>query len=130
MHTVNRNCNGYNVSSASSYDLPFFIAAILAFRSSRRLAISLSFSSLLILAILGAAAGAAVGMAATGSSSGVSSHPEAAGAGAGEEASGTVGLEGGLGEVTGVALAGLVTELDAVGFVFADAPFVCEAGFT
>lgn len=95
--------------------MPFFIAAILAFRSSRRLAISLSFSSLLILARLGAAAVGA-GAVVAGSSSGISSHPDAAAAAvvAGTGAVGTDGFEGGLGEVTGVGLAELATELDVV----------------
>lgn len=93
------------------------MAAILAFRSSRRLAISLSFSSLLILAILGVAAAAAGVAVGAGSSSGISSHPEAAGA------AGADGLEGGLGEVTGVGLAELVTGLETLGF-----PLGCAGG--
>lgn len=106
------------------YDLPFFIAAILAFRSSRRRAISLSFSSLLILARLGVTADVAWVVVVAGSSSGISSHPDvdAAGVGASAGAIGTEGFEGGLGEVTGVGLAELDTELVVVGFELAAVP--------
>lgn len=74
------------------YALPFFcsfMAAILAFLSSRLLAISSSFSSLFIFARLGAAAaGGGVG-ALVGGSLTSSSHPSETGA------VGMVGLEGG-----------------------------------
>lgn len=85
-----------------NHGLPFFcsfIAAILAFRSSRRLAISLSFSSLLMLARLGVATGGG-GEGAAGMSSGTSSQVASTATGA----TGTTGFEDGLGEETGVAL--------------------------
>jgi len=91
------HCN-YNSGSevdprmSQIYALPFFcsfIAAILAFRSSRLLAISSSFSSLFIFAKLGVTeAGDGVG-ALRGGSSTSSSHPSETGA------VGMLGLEGG-----------------------------------
>jgi X-X-X-Leu-X-X-Gly heptad repeat protein len=88
--------------------LPFFcsfIAAILAFRSSLLLAISNSFSSLVILAKLGVTeADGGVG-ALLGGSSTSSSHPSDTGA------VGMTGLEEGFGEGVGVDLTGGATDL-------------------
>jgi hypothetical protein len=85
------------------YAFPFFcsfIAAILAFRSSLLLAISSSFSSLVIFAKLGVTdAGGGVG-ALLGGSSTSSSHPSETGA------VGMTGFEVGLGEGVGVDLTG------------------------
>ena len=108
--------NALQRPTSEAYDLPFFcsfIAAILAFRSSLLLAISSSFSSLLIFAKLGVTeAGGGVG-ALLGGSSTSSSHPSDTGA------VGMTGFGVGLGEGVGVALTGGATDLigAAVGLV-------------
>lgn len=87
---------------------------ILAFRSSLLLAISSSFSSLVILAKLGVTeAGGGVG-ALLGGSSTSSSHPSDTGA------AGMVGFEVGLGEGVGVVLTGGAAALTGAAAGFAE----------
>ena len=108
---VHRSYNsvlGGKHGSRPDYALPFFcsfIAAILAFRSSLLLAISSSFSSLVMFAKLGVTeAGGGVG-ALLGGSSTSSSHPSDTGA------VGMVDFEGASGEGVGVGLTGGTTDL-------------------
>lgn len=100
------------------HGFPFFcsfIAAIRAFRSSRRLAISLSFSSLLIFARLGVATGVG-GDGAAGVSSGMSSQLACS-------TTGMAGFEGGLGDVAGAVFAEIVAGLGTKVL-----PLVCWVG--